>query len=169
MHDAELASPEAPSHPHNVMPPSAAAGSSAGAVWMTTAPPAHNAAQWLDTAAIEGTELQSEGSRSVSGGGLEGRLAALHASARRDRSVTVQSVQWYPGHIARAERQLKEQLKQVDVVLEVRDARIPVATHHPQVSSCGAMPLSLFVFANYLTVTTRGNYAHMKHRLQRSR
>ncbi len=32
-------------------------------------------------------------------------------------------VQWYPGHIARAERQLKEQLKLVDVVLEVRDAR----------------------------------------------
>jgi ribosome biogenesis GTPase A len=43
-------------------------------------------------------------------------------------------VQWYPGHIAKAERQLKEQLKMVDVVLEVRDARIPVATHHPQVS-----------------------------------
>ena len=32
-------------------------------------------------------------------------------------------VQWYPGHIARAERQLKAQLKLVDVVLEVRDAR----------------------------------------------
>ena len=43
------------------------------------------------------------------------------------------SIQWYPGHIAKAERSLKEQLKRVDVVLEVRDARIPVATHHPQV------------------------------------
>lgn len=44
------------------------------------------------------------------------------------------SIQWYPGHIAKAERNLKEQLKRVDVVLEVRDARIPLATHHPQVS-----------------------------------
>ncbi|MGE5660513.1 MAG: ribosome biogenesis GTPase YlqF [Actinomycetota bacterium] len=43
------------------------------------------------------------------------------------------SIQWYPGHIAKAERALKEQLKHVDVVLEVRDARIPLATHHPQV------------------------------------
>lgn len=43
-------------------------------------------------------------------------------------------VQWYPGHIARAERQLKEQLKMVDVVLEIRDARIPSSTTHPQVS-----------------------------------
>ncbi len=43
------------------------------------------------------------------------------------------SIQWYPGHIAKAERALKEQLKRVDVVLEVRDARIPLATHHPEV------------------------------------
>jgi ribosome biogenesis GTPase A len=42
------------------------------------------------------------------------------------------SIQWYPGHIAKAERQLKEQLKRVDVVLEVLDARIPIASHHPQ-------------------------------------
>ncbi|MGB8689440.1 MAG: ribosome biogenesis GTPase YlqF [Microcoleus sp.] len=41
-------------------------------------------------------------------------------------------IQWYPGHIAKAERALKEQLKRVDVVLEVRDARIPLATYHPQ-------------------------------------
>ena len=43
-------------------------------------------------------------------------------------------IQWYPGHIAKAERQLKENLKRVDVVLEVLDARIPLATQHPQVS-----------------------------------
>lgn len=42
-------------------------------------------------------------------------------------------IQWYPGHIAKAERNLQEQLKKVDVVLEVRDARIPLATCHPQV------------------------------------
>jgi ribosome biogenesis GTPase A len=43
-------------------------------------------------------------------------------------------IQWYPGHIAKAEKNLKEQLKRVDVVLEVRDARIPLSTHHPQMS-----------------------------------
>lgn len=42
-------------------------------------------------------------------------------------------IQWYPGHISKAERQLKEQLSKVDVVLEVRDARIPLASHHPQI------------------------------------
>lgn len=43
-------------------------------------------------------------------------------------------IQWYPGHIAKAEKKLTEQLKRVDVILEVRDARIPLATHHPQMS-----------------------------------
>jgi ribosome biogenesis GTPase A len=42
-------------------------------------------------------------------------------------------IQWYPGHIAKAEKNLLEQLKRVDVVLEVRDARIPLSTQHPQV------------------------------------
>ncbi len=42
-------------------------------------------------------------------------------------------IQWYPGHIAKAERRLKDQLNLVDVVLEVRDARIPMATRHPQI------------------------------------
>jgi ribosome biogenesis GTPase A len=49
-------------------------------------------------------------------------------------SMTSPSIQWYPGHIAKAERALLEQLKKVDVVLEVRDARIPLSTCHPQVS-----------------------------------
>ena len=44
-------------------------------------------------------------------------------------------IQWYPGHIAKAEKQLKEQLKKVDVVLEILDARIPLASHHPQIDN----------------------------------
>jgi ribosome biogenesis GTPase A len=47
--------------------------------------------------------------------------------------MTSPAIQWYPGHIAKAEKALREQLKLVDVVLEVRDARIPLATEHPQV------------------------------------
>ncbi|KAL4352241.1 hypothetical protein GQ457_06G029300 [Hibiscus cannabinus] len=44
-------------------------------------------------------------------------------------------VQWYPGHIAKTEKELKEQLKLMDVVIEVRDARIPLSTTHPQMDS----------------------------------
>ncbi|KAJ4849009.1 hypothetical protein Tsubulata_033336 [Turnera subulata] len=44
-------------------------------------------------------------------------------------------VQWYPGHIAKTEKELKDQLKLMDVVIEVRDARIPLSTTHPQMDS----------------------------------
>lgn len=55
-------------------------------------------------------------------------------------------IQWYPGHIAKAERHLKEQLKRVDVVLEVLDARIPLASHHPDVASwIGSKPRLLIL------------------------
>jgi tRNA U34 5-carboxymethylaminomethyl modifying GTPase MnmE/TrmE len=50
-------------------------------------------------------------------------------------------VQWYPGHIAKAERQLAETLKAVDVVVEVRDARACKATAHPRVGEwCAGSP-----------------------------
>jgi ribosome biogenesis GTPase A len=48
--------------------------------------------------------------------------------------MTSPPIQWYPGHIAKAEKALTEHLKLVDVVLEVRDARIPLSTHHPRVA-----------------------------------
>ncbi|GAA0172268.1 hypothetical protein LIER_26121 [Lithospermum erythrorhizon] len=44
-------------------------------------------------------------------------------------------VQWYPGHIAKTEKELKEQLKLMDVVIEVCDARIPMSTSHPMMDS----------------------------------
>lgn len=51
------------------------------------------------------------------------------------------TVQWYPGHIAKAERQLSETLKAVDVVVEVRDARACKATAHPKVGEwCAGRP-----------------------------
>ncbi|MGB3201936.1 MAG: ribosome biogenesis GTPase YlqF [Nodosilinea sp.] len=47
--------------------------------------------------------------------------------------MSTPEIQWYPGHIAKAEKALVDQLSRVDVVLEVRDARIPVSTRHPKV------------------------------------
>uniref|UniRef100_A0A7S2ZDL1 CP-type G domain-containing protein n=1 Tax=Rhodosorus marinus TaxID=101924 RepID=A0A7S2ZDL1_9RHOD len=42
-------------------------------------------------------------------------------------------INWYPGHIAKAEKKLKEMLSVVDVVIEMRDCRIPRSTAHPLV------------------------------------
>ncbi|PIB48565.1 GTPase, partial [Pseudomonas sp. 2822-15] len=41
------------------------------------------------------------------------------------------TIQWYPGHMAKARRQVKEKLKLIDVVMELVDARIPLASRNP--------------------------------------
>lgn len=42
-------------------------------------------------------------------------------------------IHWYPGHIAKAERQLKEKLNLVDVVIEVRDSRLPLSSGYTNI------------------------------------
>ncbi len=41
------------------------------------------------------------------------------------------NINWFPGHMQKARRQMEEQLKLVDVVVELRDARIPKASANP--------------------------------------
>lgn len=41
------------------------------------------------------------------------------------------NINWYPGHMEKARRQMIERLKAVDMVIEVRDARIPMASTNP--------------------------------------
>ena len=41
------------------------------------------------------------------------------------------AIQWFPGHMAKAQREIEEKLKLVDVVLELIDARIPVSSINP--------------------------------------
>ena len=45
----------------------------------------------------------------------------------------MEHIHWYPGHIAKAERKLKEQINIVDVVIEVLDARDPMGTRSKHV------------------------------------
>lgn len=65
--------------------------------------------------------------------------APLDSNSREDTDMLTLSgykrptINWYPGHIAKAERLLSETLRSVDVVIEVRDARAPKATAHPRV------------------------------------
>jgi len=62
--------------------------------------------------------------------GSEGGGDVFGASVRL--SAAAPTIQWYPGHIAKAEKALAANLEKVDLVIEVRDARIPMATGHPR-------------------------------------
>ncbi len=44
------------------------------------------------------------------------------------------NINWFPGHMAKARRQMEEQLKLVDIVIEIRDARMPLASGNPMLN-----------------------------------
>ena len=43
------------------------------------------------------------------------------------------NIQWFPGHMAKTRRLLTENLKMVDVVIELLDARIPKSSKNPEI------------------------------------
>lgn len=43
----------------------------------------------------------------------------------------MKTIQWFPGHMAKARREVQEKLKLVDFVIELVDARAPLASQNP--------------------------------------
>lgn len=50
-----------------------------------------------------------------------------------EKSLAKTSINWYPGHMAKTMKQVEEDLKLVDIVIEILDARIPVSSQNPQI------------------------------------
>lgn len=51
------------------------------------------------------------------------------------------NIQWYPGHMTKTRRQIEADLKQVDAVCEIVDARIPISSRNPDIDTiCGNKP-----------------------------
>ena len=48
------------------------------------------------------------------------------------------NIQWYPGHMTKAKRAMKEDVKLVDLVIELVDARAPLASRNPDIDSLAA-------------------------------
>src|SRR5699024_6922049 len=45
--------------------------------------------------------------------------------------MVIRMIQWFPGHMAKAKREIKESLSLVDLVIELVDARIPASSQNP--------------------------------------
>ena len=43
------------------------------------------------------------------------------------------NIQWYPGHMTKTRRQIQADLKLVDLVAEIIDARIPISSRNPDI------------------------------------
>ncbi|MCD8153560.1 MAG: ribosome biogenesis GTPase YlqF [Clostridiales bacterium] len=47
------------------------------------------------------------------------------------------NVQWYPGHMTKARRQMQEDIKLIDLIIEITDARIPLSSRNPDIDTLG--------------------------------
>ena len=56
------------------------------------------------------------------------------------------TIQWFPGHMTKAKRTITEQLKLVDMVIELRDGRIPMSSANPLLQELIVMKPRLIVF-----------------------
>jgi ribosome biogenesis GTPase A len=52
---------------------------------------------------------------------------------RRKGMVIIMQIQWYPGHMAKAKRMMQDDIKLIDVVIELVDARIPLSSKNPDI------------------------------------
>ena len=43
------------------------------------------------------------------------------------------NINWYPGHMAKTKREIAEDMKIIDVVIEILDARIPMSSQNPDI------------------------------------
>ena len=45
--------------------------------------------------------------------------------------------QWYPGHMTKAKRMMQENIKLIDLVIELVDARVPLSSRNPDIDELG--------------------------------
>lgn len=60
---------------------------------------------------------------------------------QEDTNQNTMNIQWYPGHMTKTRRMIEEDVKLVDAVCEILDARIPIASRNPDIDAiCGNKP-----------------------------
>lgn len=65
------------------------------------------------------------------------------------------SINWFPGHMAKTRRELQESLKLIDVVMEIRDARIVKSSSNPEIDAlCAKKPRIILLNKSDLSETT---------------
>ena len=53
---------------------------------------------------------------------------------KKEETISKTNINWYPGHMAKTRKQIEADLKMVDIVIELLDARIPKASQNPDIA-----------------------------------
>ena len=64
---------------------------------------------------------------------------------KEEKSFSNVSINWYPGHMLKTKKQIIEDLKLIDVIIEILDARIPIASQNPDIRQITANKKKIIV------------------------
>ena len=76
----------------------------------------------------------------------------IRAEKKKDdspKSFPSVGINWYPGHMAKTRRQIAEDLKMIDVVVEILDARIPMSSQNPDIRQITQNKKKIIVLNKY--------------------
>ena len=72
-------------------------------------------------------------------------MPKLNKNLDEEKSFPKVRLNWYPGHMAKTKRQIIEDLKLIDVVVEMLDSRIPVSSQNPDIAKITQNKLKVII------------------------
>lgn len=73
------------------------------------------------------------------------------------------NIQWYPGHMTKAKRAMKEDIKLIDLIIELVDARVPYSSRNPDIDELGRQKARLVLLNKADLASEKGNDAWIAH------
>ena len=64
---------------------------------------------------------------------MQQTLQPEYECSRNKETKMANAYQWYPGHMMKARREVEEDIKLIDLVIELVDARIPLSSRNPDI------------------------------------
>ena len=71
--------------------------------------------------------------------------------------------QWYPGHMTKAKRMMQEDIKLIDLVIELVDARVPFSSRNPDIDELGKNKSRIILLNKSDLADTRKNKLWMEY------
>ena len=90
--------------------------------------------------------MKKQKNKNLSGNKNHARENMNHNAAGENNKNNNININWYPGHMAKTRRMIQENLKLVDAVCEILDARIPASSRNPDMNTLTAGKPRLMIF-----------------------
>ena len=66
-----------------------------------------------------------------------------------EKNIEKINISWYPGHMAKTKKQIAEDLKLIDIVVEILDARIPISSRNPDIGKLTNQKSKMIILNKY--------------------